>query len=236
MHENEDQPLARRPILSSLAFEGSEPIAEARSETRRFMTDVQAVHGIPVSGRAMGTVQLVVSELVTNAYKYAPGPCLLDLKVSDGAVRISVWDTDPNLPAPAPACSARSTTAAAATGTTERISAHSGSSWASAPARTSRAEATSSTAPALHRAGSAASASVHAATTASSASASTLPGSPVSFMSRPNEIRPRMVVRAHHMMTSAIRSIGTKLTVARSRAARPRHHRLRQVAGTAASP
>lgn len=34
---------------------------------------------------AMG--ELVVSELVSNAYKYAPGPCLL----CDGAVEISVW-------------------------------------------------------------------------------------------------------------------------------------------------
>lgn len=103
VHKNEDQSLARRPVLSALAFEGSEPIAEARSATRRFMTDVQAVHGIPVSDRAMGTVQLVVSELVTNAYKYAPGPCMLDLEVSNGTVRISVWDTDPTLPAVCPA-------------------------------------------------------------------------------------------------------------------------------------
>lgn len=61
------------------------------------MSEVQAVHGLPVSERAMGMVELVVSELVTNAYKYAPGPCLLDLEVVDGAVEISVWDSDPTL-------------------------------------------------------------------------------------------------------------------------------------------
>jgi two-component sensor histidine kinase len=44
--------------------------------------------------------ELVVSELVTNAHKYAPGPCLLDLEVSDGAVEISIWDSDPALPVP----------------------------------------------------------------------------------------------------------------------------------------
>lgn len=49
---------------------------------------------------AMG--ELVVSELVSNAYKYAPGPCLLDLEVSDGAVEISVWGTDPTLPSACP--------------------------------------------------------------------------------------------------------------------------------------
>ncbi|MEW2160986.1 hypothetical protein AB0950_38045 [Streptomyces sp. NPDC007189] len=36
---------------------------------------------------------------MTNAVKYAPGPLLLELEVSDGAVEISVWDTDPALPA-----------------------------------------------------------------------------------------------------------------------------------------
>ncbi|MFD3503083.1 ATP-binding protein [Streptomyces sp. NPDC058678] len=51
-----------------------------------------------VSDRAMGLVQLVVSELVTNAHKYAPGPCLLDLEINGGAVEVSVWDTDPTLP------------------------------------------------------------------------------------------------------------------------------------------
>jgi len=61
------------------------------------------VHGLPVSGRVMGAVQLVVSELVTNARKYAPGPWLLDLEISDGAVEVSVWDTDPTLPMAQPA-------------------------------------------------------------------------------------------------------------------------------------
>ncbi|WTF49934.1 ATP-binding protein [Streptomyces sp. NBC_01604] len=84
--------------MSALAFAGSEPVAEARQAARDFLTEVQAVHGIPVSDRAMGMVQLVVSELVTNAHKYAPGPCLLDLEISDGAVEVSVWDTDPALP------------------------------------------------------------------------------------------------------------------------------------------
>jgi anti-sigma regulatory factor (Ser/Thr protein kinase) len=96
--ENENLPLDSRPKLSALAFAGDEPVTEARHAARAFLTEVQAVHGIPVSDRAMGMVQLVVSELVTNAHKYAPGPCLLDLEINDGAVEISVWDTDPTLP------------------------------------------------------------------------------------------------------------------------------------------
>jgi anti-sigma regulatory factor (Ser/Thr protein kinase) len=83
----------------SAAFEGSEEIAKARDLARVFLTDVQAVHGLPVSRRAMGMVQLVVSELVTNARKYAPGPCLLTLMIEEGAVRVSVWDSGTALPA-----------------------------------------------------------------------------------------------------------------------------------------
>jgi anti-sigma regulatory factor (Ser/Thr protein kinase) len=96
--ENDELSLAGRPILSVLTFAGSEPASEARSAARGFLTEVQAMHGIPVSERVMGLVQLVVSELVTNAQKYAPGPCLLDLEIIDEAVEVSVWDTDPTLP------------------------------------------------------------------------------------------------------------------------------------------
>ncbi|MEU6319786.1 ATP-binding protein [Streptomyces sp. NPDC047009] len=85
-------------ISVSAAFEGSGEIAEARDLTRSFLTDAQAVHGFPVSGRAMGMAQLVVSELVTNVRKYAPGPCLLTLEIEDGAVQISVWDSSTTLP------------------------------------------------------------------------------------------------------------------------------------------
>ncbi|MCX3291766.1 ATP-binding protein [Streptomyces sp. NEAU-H22] len=92
-------PLATRALTVSAAFEDDTGIAEARDLARSFLTRVQAVHGLPVSGRAMGMVQLVVSELVTNARKYAPGPCLLTLEIADGAARISVWDSSTTLPA-----------------------------------------------------------------------------------------------------------------------------------------
>ncbi|MGW4103084.1 ATP-binding protein [Streptomyces sp. NPDC004976] len=97
--QNEGQePLADRPIAASVAFEDSAEIAEARDMARDFLTSVQEEHGLPVSARAMGMVQLVVSELVTNARKYAPGPCLLDLEIIEDAVRITVWDSDTTLP------------------------------------------------------------------------------------------------------------------------------------------
>ncbi|MER6977700.1 ATP-binding protein [Streptomyces carpinensis] len=96
--DEDSQPLAERPLSVSAAFEASEEIAEARDLARSFLADVQAVHGLVVSGRAMGMVQLVVSELVTNAGKYAPGPCLLTLEVAEGAVDVTVWDSEPRLP------------------------------------------------------------------------------------------------------------------------------------------
>ncbi|MGW0212194.1 ATP-binding protein [Streptomyces sp. NPDC003233] len=90
--------LVDRPVSVAAAFEGSEEIAEARDLAQSFLMNLQAVHGLPVSGRAMGMVQLVVSELVTNARKYAPGPCLLTLEIEEGAVEVSVWDSSTMLP------------------------------------------------------------------------------------------------------------------------------------------
>ncbi|MFG3016186.1 ATP-binding protein [Streptomyces cinerochromogenes] len=87
------------PLSASAAYDGdSSCIGAARRLAIGFLTDVQAVHGLPVSERAMGMTQLVVSELVTNGVKYAPGPLMLDLQIVGGAVRVSVWDSDPVLP------------------------------------------------------------------------------------------------------------------------------------------
>ena len=73
-------------------------IARARHLAAGFLTRVQAEHGLPVSQRAMDLTQLVVSELVTNAHKYAPGPALMDLRIVGDAVEVVVWDGDPVLP------------------------------------------------------------------------------------------------------------------------------------------
>ncbi len=94
----------RRPgqeaVLSvSEAFQGSLDIAAARDLAYRFLADAQAVHGLPVCRSAMDIVQLVVSELMTNAGKYAPGTSLLTLDAGDGAIEVSVWDNNPAPPA-----------------------------------------------------------------------------------------------------------------------------------------
>ncbi|WP_457853505.1 ATP-binding protein [Streptomyces tauricus] len=59
---------------------------------------MQAEQGLPVSSRALGMAQLVVSELVTNARKHAPGPCVMTLEADDGAVAVTVWDSCATLP------------------------------------------------------------------------------------------------------------------------------------------
>jgi hypothetical protein len=46
----------------------------------------------------MDLTQLVVSELVTNSRKYAPGPVLMELRITGAAVEVAVWDSDPVLP------------------------------------------------------------------------------------------------------------------------------------------
>ncbi|MFE6358434.1 ATP-binding protein [Streptomyces sp. NPDC057806] len=89
----------REPLWASAAFDGdSSCIGAARRLATGFLGEVKAVHGVPVSERALGMTQLVVSELVTNAVQYAPGPVMLDLRIVGGAVRVSVWDSDPVLP------------------------------------------------------------------------------------------------------------------------------------------
>ncbi|MFF0277035.1 MULTISPECIES: ATP-binding protein [unclassified Streptomyces] len=79
-------------------FEGNEDIAGARHLAGAFLDEAQTVHGVCVSERARGAVELVVSELVTNARKYAPGPCLLTLEIAGGTVEVTVWDSSPALP------------------------------------------------------------------------------------------------------------------------------------------
>ncbi|MEU8585150.1 ATP-binding protein [Streptomyces abikoensis] len=55
-------------------------------------------HGM---GELADVTELVTSELVTNAYLYSDGPTDVRIKyVADDRVRISVWDRNPEVPAP----------------------------------------------------------------------------------------------------------------------------------------
>ncbi|WP_367573369.1 ATP-binding protein [Streptomyces griseoaurantiacus] len=97
-----DQLLDDGPMRVSAAFDGVPgDIARARELVRDFLTRLRSAHGVTVTERAFGSAQLVVSELMTNACKYASGPCLVDLGLDTeraDRVHIAVWDSAPVLP------------------------------------------------------------------------------------------------------------------------------------------
>jgi anti-sigma regulatory factor (Ser/Thr protein kinase) len=91
-------------MRAGYALEGDDAcIAHARHHAAAFLDRAHADHRLPVSACARDLTQLVVSELVTNARKYAPGPVLMELRVSTRAVDVVVWDSDPTVPAARPA-------------------------------------------------------------------------------------------------------------------------------------
>ncbi|WP_046733183.1 ATP-binding protein [Streptomyces humi] len=50
---------------------------------------------------ALDAVELLASELVTNAYRHTRGPASLRLTaLADGRLRVGVWDSHPRIPAP----------------------------------------------------------------------------------------------------------------------------------------
>ncbi|MET7746675.1 ATP-binding protein [Streptomyces sp. NPDC005385] len=73
-------------------------IAAARRLAVAFLHGARDEHLLPVSAKVVELTQLVVSELVTNAHKYAPGPALLRLRIITAALEVSVWDSHPHLP------------------------------------------------------------------------------------------------------------------------------------------
>lgn len=55
-------------------------------------------HGRP---EVLDTVELLISEMVTNSYRHTTGPASLRLTaLADGRLRVGVWDSHPRVPAP----------------------------------------------------------------------------------------------------------------------------------------
>jgi anti-sigma regulatory factor (Ser/Thr protein kinase) len=93
-------PQAGPDTWAGAAYDGeSGSIAAARSFTAGFLTG-RTLYGQtePVSESVVADAQLVVSELVTNACKFAPGPSALNLEIQGSDLVITVWDTDSSLP------------------------------------------------------------------------------------------------------------------------------------------
>ncbi|MGW2787942.1 ATP-binding protein [Streptomyces populi] len=74
-------------------------ISQARRLAAGFLTSARDQYGVPVAAAAIEIVQLIVSELVTNARKYAPGPALMRLRILDAVLRVEIWDSSPVTPA-----------------------------------------------------------------------------------------------------------------------------------------
>ncbi|WP_020116975.1 ATP-binding protein [Streptomyces canus] len=77
-------------------------IARARRYAADFLARLRDECGRDVSPYAVGTTQLVVSELVTNALKYAPGPVVMELRSTGARVEVVVGDSNPTLPSAQP--------------------------------------------------------------------------------------------------------------------------------------
>ncbi|GGL62935.1 hypothetical protein GCM10010129_03210 [Streptomyces fumigatiscleroticus] len=79
---------------------GGAQVADARRAVRAFLARATHAEHITVGTRPEQDAQLVVSELITNSLRHAPGPCGLLLELSAGGkrLRITVWDTSRELP------------------------------------------------------------------------------------------------------------------------------------------
>ncbi|MFF8941481.1 ATP-binding protein [Streptomyces sp. NPDC014864] len=100
VREQEPDPRAAALRYGATYDTGAARIADARRAVRVLLARASPTADTPVPTRAEGDAQLVVSELVTNALRHAPGPCGLVLELSAGHERlaITVWDTSSTLP------------------------------------------------------------------------------------------------------------------------------------------
>ncbi|MFF4985503.1 ATP-binding protein [Streptomyces sp. NPDC001046] len=94
-------------VRASYILGGDGSIADARHHALAFLDQAHARRHLPVSDRARELTQLVVSELVTNARKYAPGPVWMELRITARIVEVVVLDSNPAVPAARPADPAR---------------------------------------------------------------------------------------------------------------------------------
>ncbi|MFI8825689.1 ATP-binding protein [Streptomyces sp. NPDC053431] len=94
---------APEPLLSAGAvYDDADggAIASARAFTTDFLAAASAVRPAPLTDERVDLAKLVVSELVTNAVRHAPGPCRLVLELREDTLEISVIDRAAAAPVP----------------------------------------------------------------------------------------------------------------------------------------
>ncbi|MEU3461078.1 ATP-binding protein [Streptomyces sp. NPDC006733] len=71
---------------------------DARRMADLFLKELLDLFALPPCERLGYDMALVVTELLTNAHRYAPGPCLLELEGRSTHVSVTLWDSSSTLP------------------------------------------------------------------------------------------------------------------------------------------
>ncbi|MFF0191269.1 ATP-binding protein [Streptomyces sp. NPDC005244] len=94
-----ERPCVSLPLEASLALsEDSSSIAQARRFATTFLTTAGSNGTVATTADTVQIIQLIVSELVTNARKHAPGPAVLHLRITGTVVQVELHDSSPVLP------------------------------------------------------------------------------------------------------------------------------------------
>ncbi|MFE1250992.1 ATP-binding protein [Streptomyces sp. NPDC058735] len=78
--------------------EGAVCPVEARLALSVFLSHAPRIGRTSVPPPLLLDAELVVSELVTNAIRHAPGPCGMNLRLAKEELAITVWDTSTERP------------------------------------------------------------------------------------------------------------------------------------------
>ncbi|MEV6742294.1 ATP-binding protein [Streptomyces sp. NPDC051104] len=73
--------------------DGAARAVDARQALRAFLAHAPRAGRAPVPEHVVLDAELVVSELIANAIRHAPGPCGLILQLYGDELAITVWDT-----------------------------------------------------------------------------------------------------------------------------------------------
>ncbi|MFC4033690.1 ATP-binding protein [Streptomyces polygonati] len=76
------------------------PLLAAVSDARRQVMTVVRGWDVPLSEDALGDLELLSTELITNAVRYTQAPCSVVVRWTGVRVRVEVTDVDPVRPQP----------------------------------------------------------------------------------------------------------------------------------------